>query len=285
MGIMAFISASLVGSSFVSGSTATTNPPYNIVKLYGHSTVDKLRVVDYAMTSAEFTALSTADSYTWDEHTLLCAEFTNNLNAGSIVIPTTIDSWNIVRFISGSNVPENIAIGLDDAVTTITDYTAIKPNIYYYRVYPITATAVIAEIQSNTVTICYDYYAFLDETTGESFTFKSNIEPVGKQYNSPTTLYEGFSEYPAESQGVLKYHTFTFSGLLGNIVDGVYTGDTVADYEALMSFITNGNEKIMKDRKGHIYRVTTKNLTSNIDEKPTELPTMVSFECTEVGEV
>lgn len=282
---MAFVSASLVGSSFVSGSSSATNPEFNTVKLYGHTTVDKLRVVDYAMTSAEFAALSITDVYTWDEHTLLYAEFSNNLNAGSIVVPTTIDSWTIVRFCCGSSIPEVIATELDGSENTIVDYTAVKPESYYYKVYPITATSVIAEIQSNTVELCYDYYAFLDETTGESFTFKGNISNMPVQVNDDVTTYLGFTQYPAESFAEINYESATFSALFGNVESNTYTGDTVAMYDTLRAFIRNGNEKIMKDRKGNIRRVSTKSLNKNIDEAPSELPTTISFVWTEVGEV
>jgi hypothetical protein len=282
---MAFISASLVGAAFVSGNPAASNPDFNNVILYGHSTVDKLRVLDYAMTSAEFAALSITDVYTWNEHTLLYAEFTNNLNAGSLPIPVTIDSWTIVRFCCGSNIPEVIVSELDGAEESIIDYTAIKPYSYYYRVYPISATSVIAEIQSNTVEMCYDYYAFLDPVTGESFTFSLNLEIGAKVYNSSTTLYEGFTEFPAEAHSPQKYHTFSISSLLGNVINSVYVNDTIEQYNILKSFITNGNVKYMKDRKGHIMKVSTKNLSSNIDEKSTEMPTTISFDVTEVGEI
>jgi hypothetical protein len=282
---MAFISASLTGMALVSGNPVASNPDLNNVTLYGHTTVDKLRVVDYAMTPAEFAALSISDVYTWDSHTLLYAEFTNNLNAGSIPIPVTVDSWTIVRFCCGSNIPTVIASELDGAEESIVDYTAIKPNDYYYKIYPITSTSVITEVQSNTVELCYDYYAFLDPITGESFTFNLNLAVGEKSYNSPTTLYEGFTEYPAEAHSVIGYHNQSFSALLGTVINGEYVNDTVEQYNVLKSFIKNGNIKIMKDRKGHIMKVSTKNLSSNIDEKPSELPTTISFEITEVGEV
>lgn len=282
---MSFVSASIVGSSFVAGISDLQNIQYNSIQFNGESKVDKVRIVDYAMTVAELDALSISDVYTWDERTLLYAEFTNNLNAGSIVVATTIESWNVLRFCCGSSVPEVIATGLHGSEKSIIDYTAVKPDEYFYRIYPITATAVIAGVQSNIVEMCYDYYAFLDEITGDSFTFMLNLEGMGKSLNSSASTYEGFTQYPAKSQGLLKYNSSSFSALLGNVVGNYYSGDTVATYKALEDFITNGNEKIMKDRKGNIYRVFTENLTSNIDEKPDEMPTMISFQWTEVGEV
>lgn len=282
---MAFISASLTGAAFVSGNPVASNPDFNNVKLYGHTTVDKLRIVDYAMTPAEFAALSISDVYTWDAHTLLYAEFTNNINAGSIPIPVTVDSWTIVRFCCGYNIPFVVASELDGAEESIVDYTAIKPNSYYYKIYPITATSVITEVQSNTVEMCYDYYAFLDPITGESFTFNLNIEPSARSHNSSTTLYEGFTEFPAESHSITGYHTFSFSALLGTVINGEYVNDTVSQYDNLKSFIKNGNIKYAKDRKGHIMKVSLKNLSSNIDEKPYEMPTTISFDITEIGAV
>ena len=41
----------------------------------------------------------------------------------------------------------------------------------------------------------------------------------------------------------------------------------------------------MKDRKGNIRRVFTESSTFSIDEKPNELPTMIAFQWTEVGDV
>jgi hypothetical protein len=282
---MSFVNASLTGSSFASGNTIVANLDYNIIQLNGECIVDKLRIVDYAMTTTELDALSITDVYSWDEHTLFYAEFTNNLHGGSIVVPTTIDSWTVVRFCCNSNVPEVIAKELDGATTSIVDYTAVKPRDYYYKVYPITATAVIAEIQSNIVELCYDYYAFLDPTTGESFTFGCNINESGIQVVDSVTTYEGFTRYPVEAHGQLNYETSTFSALLGNVTYNIYTGDTVAMYDALRAFINNGNEKIMKDRKGNIRRVSTKGLNRNIDEKPSEMPTSISFTWTETGAV
>jgi hypothetical protein len=281
---MAFTGSSFTGSAIVNGNAASLNLLYNVVQLNGEGIVDKLRVLDYAMTDEEFDALSITDVFTWDEHTLLYAEFTNNLKAGSLLVDVTIDSWTIVRFCCGSNVPQILVTGLDPSETTYVDYTAIKPNDYYFRFYPISANAVISDIQSNTIQLCYDYYAFLDPATGESFTFKSNIgDGMSVQLVSGVTTYEGFTQYPAKSQSQIKYNTAPFSALLGNVESNVYTGDTVAIYTALQNFITNGNEKIMKDRKGNIRRVFTESLTGSINEKPSELPTTIAFQWTEVG--
>jgi hypothetical protein len=282
---MSIVSASFVGSALIDGVSAATNVPYNIVQLNGHTTVDKLRVLDYAMTTAELDALDISDIYTWDANTLLYAEFINNLNAGSIVTVDPIESWNIVRFISGSTAPTVIASDLDAAITNYTDYTAVRPNTYYYRIFPITASAVLAFIQSNTVEMCYDYFAFLDPTTGDSFTFKLNIDSVGKTLNASCGLYEGFTQYPAKYQGVQRYNTIPFSALLGNVVSNVYTGDTVTMYDAFEGFITNGNLKYFKDRKGHIYKGDLQNLTSNMDQKPVELPVTINFEFVQLGAV
>jgi hypothetical protein len=282
---MSFVSASIVGSSILDGVSAAQNPPYNTVKLNGHCTVDKLRVLDYAMTIEELDGLTIADVYTWDAHTRLYAEFTNNLQAGSISIAEPVESWDVIRFRTDSITPEVIATGLPGSATGIIDYTATLPYTYYYLIYPITATAVVAFVQSNTVKMCYDYYSFLDPTSGISFTFKLNIEAGNRSLVAPTSVYEGFTEYPAVSQGNLNYHTFQFSALLGNVKSNAYVGDTVEMYEALRAFIRNGNFKYMKDLKGNIRKVFTHNLNSNIDEKISELPTYVSFECIETGEV
>lgn len=282
---MAFVSAALTGASIVSGASAATSIPYNIVKLDGNCTVDKLRVLDYAMTTAELDALSIADVYTWDNHTLGYAEFTNNLNFGSIAIASAIESWNVVRFCCDSNIPTVIATGLDADTTSIVDYTAVKPNAYYYRIYPITASAVVADIQSNTIDMCYDFYAFLDPTTGEGFIFQGNLENQTITLNSPVATYDGFTQYPVKSQSPQGYESSSFAALLGMVTNGSYENDTVAMNDALKAFIRNGNEKIMKDRKGNIRRVFTEDATYSIDEKPIELPTMIAFSWTEVGEV
>jgi hypothetical protein len=282
---MATVPVSFVGSSVIVGASVTSNPEYNKIQLLGEGIVDKLRIVDYEMTAAELNALDVSDVYTWDEHTLLYAEFSNNLKAGSLLTSVTIDSWIIVRFLVGSSVPTVIVADLDDSEDTYVDYTAVKPNEYYYRFYPIASTAVVADIQSNTVELCYDYYAFLDPTTGESFIFKGNIGDSTVQLNSSVTTYEGFTQYPAKSQGQLKYASAPFIALLGNVESNTYTGDTAAIQTVLQDFITNGNEKIMKDRKGNIRRVFTESLTLSMDEKPNEMPTMIAFTWTEVGAV
>jgi len=282
---MAIISTSIVGSSIISGVNSVINLEYNIIKFNGESIVDKVLVVDYAMTTAELDAMTAADVHTWDEHTLLYAEFSNNLEAGSITVASTIDSWDIIRFKTGSTIPEVIETGLPSTTTSLVDYTAVKPNTYYYLVYPITSTAVISYLQSNTVTMCYDYYAFLDETTGDSFIFQGNLEDQTVTLNSAVATYEGFTQYPAKSQGLLKYDSGAFVALLGMVNSGVYEDDTVDTYAELRDFIANGHEKIMKDRKGNIRRVFTEDLTRSIDEKPSEMPTMIAFQWTEVGEV
>jgi len=282
---MAIINISIVGSTIVAGSTIATLPEYNIVQLNGEAIVDKLRVVDYAMTTAELDALSLSDIYVWDANTLLYAQFTNNFNAGSIDNATTIDSWDIIRYTKGSITPTVIAKELDGAENSIVDYTAVKPNSYYYTIFPISDSAVLAKLQTNLITECYDYYAFIDDTTGESFTFKSNIEPQSITLNTPVITYEGFTQYPAKAQGQLKYSSGSFSALSGNVSNGLYEDDTVVTIEALKAFISNNHSKIMKDRKGNIRRVFTENLTSNGDEKPSEIPTTISFQWTEVGAV
>jgi hypothetical protein len=282
---MATIPISFVGSSIVSGLSASTNPVFNKIQLHGDGIVDKLRIVDYAMDTSELDALNLYDVYTWNEHTLLYAEFSNNLKAGSLLTDATIESWTIVRFCCSMASPKVIAYELDGSESNLVDYTAIKPNSYYYRINPISSNSVVSDIQSNTIDVCYDYYAFLDETTGESYIFNGNIENSPIQSPPSVSTYLGFTQYPAKSQGQPSYDTASFTAMLGNVESGEYTGDTIALYENLRVFIANGNEKIMKDRKGNIRRVFTENLARTIDEKPSELPTTISFMWTEVGVV
>jgi hypothetical protein len=283
---MAFMTLSLLGVSIISNAPNGLNTLYNKVVLKGGQSIfDKLLLLDYAMTDAELDALTPTDFYTWNTDTLLYAEFTNNLQAGALMVNSTIDSWEILRYETDSTYPVTLETALDGAETSLTDYTPILGKTYYYKILPVTSGAVVSAIQSNTVTVDYDNWILIDSVTGDSFYFTIGLESGDRPQVTFVTEYNGFTETPAVFQAPANYMTGQIKCYLGYMDTNDEYIDTPDYYNLLKAFIVNGNEKYLKDRKGNIWRVATKSLVGSFDDKIGEQPTTISFSYTEVGAV
>jgi hypothetical protein len=282
---MAFVGTGIVSALVLARSIIAIPSQYNSISIKGgQATFDKLRILNRQMSIAELDALSITDVYGWTSDVLLYAEFKNNLEAGSISLAAPVDYWNIVRIDVDDLSSVSIVTGLVTSNRQFYDYTAKKGHNYYYNIYPITVPSVVSYIQSNTVAVDYHSWIFIDDTTGDSFIFTLNLDSGNQPLNAPVTEYEGFGQYPTPLQSEIKYKTGQINCQLGYMdVNGNYV-DTPEYFDALVDFITNGNTKIMKDKKGNIKRVYLKNLSENQDDKASIVPSTISFAWTEVGE-
>ena len=100
---MAFLAGTFLGTSILSGATATPSPSaFDKLTIYGEGVIDKIWVRNRAETSAYISAL-TVDNYTatWDTDTVFLADFEDsNLNAGNVANLTSDITNFIIKFIS-----------------------------------------------------------------------------------------------------------------------------------------------------------------------------------------
>lgn len=247
---MAVIGALVSGVGIIANSPRVQNTQYNKLTLFGQGDFDKVVIRNYLMTDTMLDAI-TPVNYTWDTTMNLYAEFNNNLQAGSLQTSGIITAWNIFRYCCGSSSPTTIALGLDGSETAITDYTALRNQQYYYKIFPITSTAVVSSLESNVVTPCYNSWILLDETSGVSFNFDLNVESGVMTQNTSVSEYVGFTQYPAISQSAQNYMSTQINAYLGYMENDELI-DTIDLYDLLITFVSNGNVKILKDRKGDI---------------------------------
>jgi hypothetical protein len=280
---LALVGAMISGIGIIANSPFIQNTQYNILKLLGHGTFDKIIIKNYAMTIAELDAL-TPVNYSWDNTMELYAEFNDNLQGGSLQTAGTVTSWNLFRYPIGETYPDYQVLDISGDTTSLVDYTAIKDKTYYYKIYPITSTAVVSALQSNNVTPLYNGWVLLDPITGEAFSFDLNVESSELMINDDVTDYVGHCKYPAPSKGLRSYLSFTLNAYLG-YMDGTEYIDTIALYNQLNNFVTNGNQKFCKDRTGHIWKVDTRHPKAKIQDVIESQPKVVSFDIVQVGDV
>lgn len=282
---MSLIGTLIVGVGVSVNSPAIQNTQYNKLILKGQGTFDKTMVKSYAMTTDELDALDPVN-HAWDVSTVLNAEFNNSLQGGALLTAGTITSWNLYRYISGETYPDLTVIGIDGSQTQFVDYTAVKNEQYYYAISPLMASAVVASLQSNVVSPCYESWILIDSVTGQSLILNLNLESGDIKQNHPTQLYEGFAEFPAVSESVLNYKSSQIIAFLGYVDQktGQYV-ETINDYNLVCNFITNGHEKLIKDRKGNILRVRTYDLSAKTQDQIGEQPKIITFSYVQVGDV
>jgi hypothetical protein len=284
---MAALGNFFVGGGFLSSPIAYINPSgYNYIAVNGDATIDKLRLLNYCMDDSALDSLTVEDVYTWDSNTLLYAEFSENLNGGTVYLDDPIVSWTVVRTPRYTNEPKTIKTDLDIDTRQFSDYTAVKGVEYYYRIYPITTNYILNPLVTNYVTVDYCKVILLDEDTGESYLFDLNLDLGQIETTQGRNVYDtGYYLYPAVARDGRLYDQFSINCLLGYMDSNNNYIDNIEYLDSLKTFIHNGHIKVIKDRKGFIKRVDTFGFQHKIDENIAGNPTTISFSLMEVAGV
>lgn len=272
---------------------------YNKATLYGQSYVDYLWVKNKVDTQTEIdSTLGNTYKPTWDDNTLLLANFDNTLGGGNISSLTdNILYWQIYR-----KKPEDTALTFICKVPAsqykLVDFNVLNNTEYQYTIFAETETTISAPFEQvgyiNTYWWNWSLVGLQEsETTDLYYADSENIWLFDTELNSSSLdqniskyVMDNFTRYPSVSSGLKNYMTGSITAYLSNvdIQVGKYE-DTVAQYNAFVEFIAQPTPKLLRDRKGNGWIVSTTDANAQyIDESPQQI-TRVSFGFTQLNDV
>ncbi len=272
---------------------------YNKATLYGQSYVDYLWIKNKVDTQTEIdSTLSYTYKPAWDNDTLLLANFDNTLGGGNI--PSLTDNilyWQIYR-----KQPEDTTLTFVCKVPAsqyrLIDFNVLNNAEYQYTIFAETETTISAPFeQVGYITTNWWNWSLVglqeSETTGLYYAdndniwlFDTELASSGLDQNIAKYVMDNFTRYPSISSGVKNYMTGSLTAFLSNVdvKVGKYE-DTVAQYNAFVTFIAQPTLKLLRDRKGNGWIVSTTDANAQyIDESPQQI-TRVSFGFTQLNDI
>lgn len=272
---------------------------YNKATLYGNSIVDYLWIKDYIAQQSE---INNVNAYTyapvWDGNTLLLATFDKDINAGNIVSLTdNVLYWQVYK-----RKPDDASLTFVAKIPAsqykIIDFNVLNGNEYQYTIFAETENYISAPLeQLGFVKASWWNWSLVglqeSDTDGLYYADSENIwlfdtmlTSNGFDQNIDKYIMENFTQFPKISSGKKNYLSSSLTAFLSNVdlETGKYV-DTVEQYNRFVDFIAQPTPKLLRDRKGNGWVVsTTGNSMQYIDES-TEQITKVSFNFVQLNDI
>ena len=270
-------------------SDVPTPSVYENIKLFGGSTVDDLHGETYIYTDAQIAELILTDTPEWLVNTFILAHFDNDLQAGNITsLPTPIEKWLVLRK-SKSDSKFTKIDEIDAENYTYVDRLAKSNDEYTYQLIPKAGETLGEPLQTLPIETDFKKVVLIDPTTdlGFSFCYDLRMSEIGVEEDVSFTDTRG--KFQTYQKGLKHVHVGTI-GTLANS-NSITENEIVQDIEFLKgveSFITNGNEKIIKFPKGLTYRVVTHNYSMTKKQSVNssgDTMYVINFEYRECGEL
>jgi hypothetical protein len=247
---------------FCNCESVGTVTDYTSITIKGEGIFDRLWVRNRIETISYWNVL-TPENYepAWDTDTILLANFEDTLDAGNIGIGEDITAWELYRYKSGDSL--QVLVGsLNTNIKEFSDYRVTRDSTYSYQLWPKLSVGYLSRINSASLTSDYCHYLFLiDEDDDTVYLFNYNLSTDsfdGEDDQSQTATFEQFDSFSSGQRNFIKG---TISAIVGSssiisATDGIAQSPSFVD--SLRTFITNGTPKILKTRKGDVWKVMTK---------------------------
>lgn len=260
---------------------------YNNIKVYGSNTIDYIHIKNVEMTEAEMLATPYYIDPTWDGNTIFLALFQMNLNGGNITgLVNPITEWEVQRKKSTETAYKTIAL-LPSTSTSFLDLTTESGVVYNYQIFATNDTE-ISEPLSNNLNSEFYSHVLIDAVTNVAVVFDLNLEFDGYGQETAMQRYDGYDKYSTYSFGERRFKTGSARAIVSDNLTIDYELVQTIDYlKTVDEFLNNGNDKIMKDRKGNAIRVKTINgmTQTPLNISISQQPYVISFDFEECGEI
>lgn len=270
---------------------------YNKATLYGNSIVDYVWIKNYV---AEQSEIGTVSAYTyspqWDDTTLMLAPFNSDINGGNVVgLSDNVIAWQIYKRKPDDSVFTFVA-KVPAAQYKVSDFNVLNNDEYQYTIFAETENYISAPLEQKdfvkaswwnwSIVGLNDsgtnglYYADSDNI----WLFDTMLTSSGFDQNIDKYIVENFTQFPKISSGKKNYLSSSITAFLNNIKDGRYV-DTVEQYNRFVDFIAQPTPKLLRDRKGNGWVVSTMGNNMRYIDESVEQITQVSFNFVQLNDI
>ena len=272
---------------------------YNKASLYGNSIVDYLWIKDIIVPQSEIDEINVyAYAPVWDANTLLLATFDNNINAGNITSLTdNVIAWQIYRK-KRQDATLTFIARIPASQYKLSDFNVLNNTEYQYTIFAETENYISAPLEQlgyiNAFWWDWSLVGLKDSDTeglyyadnDNIWLFDTMLTSGGFEQNIDKYTIDNFTQFPKVSSGKKNYLTSSITAFLSNvnITTGKYA-DTVEQYNAFVDFIAQPTPKLLRDRKGNGWIVSTIGNTMQYIDASAEQITQVSFSFVQLNDV
>ena len=270
---------------------------YNKATLYGNSIVDYVWIKNYVADQSE---IGTVSAYTyspqWDDTTLMLAPFNSDINGGNVVgLSDNVIAWQIYKRKPDDSVFTFVA-KVPAAQYKVSDFNVLNNDEYQYTIFAETENYISAPLEQKdfvkaswwnwSIVGLNDsgtnglYYADSDNI----WLFDTMLTSSGFDQNIDKYIVENFTQFPKISSGKKNYLSSSITAFLNNIKDGRYV-DTVEQYNRFADFIAQPTPKLLRDRKGNGWVVSTMGNNMRYTDESVEQITQVSFNFVQLNDI
>lgn len=189
---------------------------------------------------------------------------------------------------------------INEGELTIDDYNINNNTTYKYYVFKEGSTGISEVVTTNDVTTCWNDWSIVDVVssqyednlyfvdTNNIWKFNLNLTSSDITQNVNNTIYNNLTHFPKISMGNLNYSSGSITCLLGDMRND--ESNKYIYYEPIElskkwnAFCTNGNLKLLKDRKGNTMLVAITGTSSKIDDLTSDQIRTVTFNWTQVDD-
>ena len=189
---------------------------------------------------------------------------------------------------------------LGDGSLSMTDYNVVNDTTYRYYVFKEDESAISEAVVSNDVTTCWWDWSLVDlipsstekglyyANPNEMWKFNLNVTSEARTQNINTTTYNNLTKFPKVSTGKMNYASGGLTCLLGDIQKlnngQISYVEPASMLDSWNNFCTNGNIKLLKDRKGNAMLVTITANSSQVDDVLKEQANTITFSWVQVDD-
>lgn len=189
---------------------------------------------------------------------------------------------------------------LGDGGLSMTDYNVVNNTTYRYYIFKEDESAISEAVVSNEASTCWWNWSLVDiipsteqsnlyYATGDVWQFDLNISSSAVTQNMNNTTYNNLTRFPKVSAGKLNYSTGSLTCLLGSVQK---TSNSLAEYvepntmlDNWNAFCSDGNIKLLKDRKGNAMLVMITDTSAQVDDIIREQANTIAFTWVQVDSI
>lgn len=267
--------------------TVTLPTPVSSVNAYGEQDCDFI----YLSKNSSYSFAQAGYTPGWDGNTLFYAAFGADLQAG-----TTTDNTTLSVALYRQEGTELFPLGTFGGTTSfVRDYGIRSGKEYSYSMYYVASGVYSAGASSDSFCRRFRQHTLIEaEADAEKpdtyhpvhvWRFRDNLDAGGYSNQNTPVLLQNFTKYPLWQPSSQASRAGTLVALIGRFVNGVYSGDTAEDMDALFALSESVNPLFYRDMKGNLYMVRLSGpITQTINNQTGVLEVSVSVPWVEAGD-
>jgi hypothetical protein len=258
---------------------------FDSITLTGQVLLDNIHAQNTSLTLAQIQSILLTIPQVWQINTNWLANYENNLEAGNIYNNVPVVGWVLKR----RKIQDDLFTTLgtfDKDVRTYIDYTAVNNETYIYSIYSLSSEGEGLGLEGQATMSFFGWFLVATDGSDEFLKFDSGLKDGIKtdliKVNKDFYQYNNFTQYPTISYGKQNYKSSKIECL-----PFLYINNTIVNDINLLntcdSFINDMKIKILKNSKGEIFFVNTKNFDYKYLDESSEQPFSIVFEWVEVA--